>query len=223
MPKRTVPAAGGALPAAHPSRRAALTALVASPPPWRPRENPPPLRSFIRDVAGLPIVAATAVAVPGLVAAETIPHRPTAMLLHAYKKWLHNETRLLNVELFPRDWKEMEYCIFFTGIGGYHWNDYPNGPKPSTRAAVVLDAVGAKWRGLSDRDHLPEGPPSIPTQPLPRTCGNESIRCDELQVFRDPLGWLRNLCRGVVIIDGVKAAPLLRPTEPLASRWRAAA
>ena len=206
MPKRTVPAAGGALPAAHPSRRAALTALVASPPPWRPRESPPPLRSFIRDVAGLPIVAATAVAVPGLVAAETIPHRPTAMLLHAYKEWLHNETRLLNVELFPRDWKEMEYCIFFTGIGGYHWNDYPNGPKPSTRAAVVLDAVGAKWRGLSDRDHLPEGPPSIP-----------------LQVFRDPLGWLRNLCRGVVIVDGVKAAPLLRPTEPLASRWRAAA
>ena len=206
MPKSPIPAAGGAMPVISPCRRAALAALVASPPPWRPRESPPHLRSFIRDVAGLPIVAATAVAVPGLVAAETIPHRPTAMLLHAYKEWLHNETRLLNVELFPRDWKEMEYCIFFTGIGGYRWNDYPNGPKPSTRAAVVLDAVGAKWRGLSDRDHLPEGPPSIP-----------------LQVFRDPLGWLRNLCRGVVIVDGVKAVPLLRPTEPLASRWRAAA
>ena len=167
------------MPAAHPSRRAALTALVASPPPWRPRESPPPLRSFIRDVAGLPIVAATAVAFPGLVAAETIPHRPTAMLLHAYKEWLHNETRLLNVELFPRDWKEMEYCIFFTGIGGYHWNDYPNGPKPSTRAAVVLDAVGAKWRGLSDRDHLPEGPPSILCPGLAGTnrCGATSSRC----------------------------------------------
>jgi len=193
MQKSPLSAAGAALPAAHPSRRAALTALVASPPPWRPRARHPYEASSI--------VAATAV-----VAAETIPHRPTAMLLRAYKEWLHNETRLLNVELFPRDWKEMEYCIFFTGIGGYHWNDYPNGPKPSTRAAVVLDAVGAKWRGLSDRDHLPEGPPSIP-----------------LQVFRDPLGWLRNLCRGVVIVDGVKAAPLLRPTEPLASRWRAAA
>ena len=41
----------------------------------------------------------------------------------------------------------MEYCIFFTGIGGYHWNDYPNGPKPSTRAAVVLDAVRPSGAG----------------------------------------------------------------------------
>jgi hypothetical protein len=40
---------------------------------------------------------------------------------------------------------------------------------------------------------------------------------DELAVFRDPLGWLRNLCRGVVVLDSIKAAPLLRRAEPLAA------
>ena len=40
---------------------------------------------------------------------------------------------------------------------------------------------------------------------------------DELPVFRHPLGWLRSVCRGVVVLDGTKAAPLLRRAEPLAA------
>jgi hypothetical protein len=40
---------------------------------------------------------------------------------------------------------------------------------------------------------------------------------DALPVHQTPLGWLRGLCRGVVVLDGFKAAPLLRRAEPLAA------
>lgn len=38
-----------------------------------------------------------------------------------------------------------------------------------------------------------------------------------LEVFRSPADWLRNACRGVVILDAGKAAPLLRRAAPLAA------
>lgn len=84
-------------------------------------------------------------------------------ILFAYRQWLHHEGRLLGDELFPELGKDAGRLIPETFAGSFHFpsgRDWRDVPKPSTRAAVVLAAVGVLLDGSSPpidgtRPHLP--------------------------------------------------------------------
>jgi hypothetical protein len=107
--------------------------------------------------------------------------------------------------------------VVYAGAGFEFARHVDKEPAVSAMTFIVRDQFGhpidvAAW-----------SPPRAPALWHSRGCmlGEDGIfgprMRDELAVFRDPLGWLRNLCRGVVVLDGSKAAPLLRRAEPLAA------
>lgn len=110
---------------------------------------PSPRRGFLRDLLTLPLIGGgvTLIGNP-TAAAEPI----TKDLLIGYSDWLLLERRILNMELFPNaeDQAAARHVFLSNRVTeafhlppGGGWQDLP---KPSTRAALVLSAVGCDWR-----------------------------------------------------------------------------
>jgi hypothetical protein len=115
-----------------------------------------PRRSFLRSLVTLPMLGGGV----SLIGAPTAIAEPvTDDLLWGYKTWLHYEHRMLSSELAGHDHKrtkEIERWLFtdnaashwhFTGANAPSNGGWPKSPQPSTRAALVLSAVGCDWRG----------------------------------------------------------------------------
>lgn len=117
-------------------------------------------RGFLRNLASLPLIGGGLTLI-GSPTAAAVPVTPD--LLDSYDAWLHFERRWLQFERFGakgterdkladgwvflnertgRAYSDMVRCA--NGGGHYHGNVAP----ASTRAAVVLSAVGCGWEGL---------------------------------------------------------------------------
>lgn len=107
-------------------------------------------RGFLRGLTTLPLIGGgvSLIGAPSAVAAPV-----TSELLNAYNEWLFMERRLLCVEQHPgsRGPDIERYVPANTGAGNFHfpsgadWKDPSR--QPSTRAALVLSAVGCPWWG----------------------------------------------------------------------------
>jgi hypothetical protein len=120
-------------------------------------------RGFLRGLAGLPLVGGgvTLIGQP-TAAAEPI----TKELIDAYDAWLHFERRYLIAERKRDYWHRLapehrvvtqnwfrEQAAGFDHVpmdnagGHFHFSIDPlQAPQPSSRAAIVLSAVGCDWR-----------------------------------------------------------------------------
>ena len=104
-------------------------------------------RGFLRGLAALPLIGG-GVTILGnpTAAAEPI----TEDLLWNYREWLQMELQFLTYEMGPRTPERFEVNV----ADAMRWrSDNPAGrfhspetPLPSSRAAVVLSAVGCGWR-----------------------------------------------------------------------------
>ena len=111
----------------------------------------PTRRSLLRGAFQLSILGAS---VP-LVTRRVFAGEPTLItrdLLSSYNAWLHYEHRLLAMEMYPELGADADRWIPGNNMGAqWHfrstwpqtWEDLP---QPSTRAALVLSAVGCDWR-----------------------------------------------------------------------------
>ncbi len=98
-------------------------------------------RQILHGLASLPLIGnPTAAAIP-----------VTADLLQTYRTWLHYEHRFMTWELAEGDSRLFEELLMFHELdnpgGDYHDTC---GPSASTRAAVVLSAVGCPLTGGRD-------------------------------------------------------------------------
>ncbi len=111
-----------------------------------------PRRGFLRGLLSLPLIGGgvTLIGNP-TAAAEPI----TRELLVNYQQWLFYERRLLLTEIFPsqEERRLAEALVPHGGRGAdqFHFPAFERGgwqgvPKPSSRAALVLSAVGCEWR-----------------------------------------------------------------------------
>jgi len=96
-------------------------------------------RGFLRGLATLPLIGGgvTLIGDPVRAAEPATPE-----MLASYQVWLVMEERYLAAETGRRGFNPN------TPGGMYHWRSHgePPGPHPSSRAAVVLAAVGCDWR-----------------------------------------------------------------------------
>ncbi len=112
----------------------------------------PDRRSFLRGLATLPLVGG-GVTLIGNPTAAAVPVTPE--LLHGYKAWLMSEHAMLCYEMSGYDPERAKVLRreFYSDHPGWDWHyQWPNpqrrlagwqdAPQPSTRAAVVLSAVG---------------------------------------------------------------------------------
>jgi len=149
MPKPMFPAAGSGLPSSSPRIPAGKSATILT-----------ERRGFLRALAGLPLIGGgvTLIGQPTAVAEPV-----TIDLLEAYKTWLHYELRFLCWEMaddravialkYPELAEATDRGERYSAIksrfeyvgqsGSYH----PAPLAASTRAALVLSAVGCDWRG----------------------------------------------------------------------------
>lgn len=108
-------------------------------------------RLFLRALAALPMIGGgvTLIGDPTGVAAS-----PSRDLLARYSEWLRIERDILHREMFPGVDPAVARVLsdggahasvveFFVPDGFRSWRD---APQPSTRAALVLSAVGCDWR-----------------------------------------------------------------------------
>lgn len=110
-----------------------------------PQPEPAGRRLFLRALAALPMIGGgvTLIGNPSGVAAA-----PSMQMLAAYNEWLFYERRLLCIEAFGGSSAE----AFVPAGSCAHDFHFPLGsswreaPQPSTRAALVLSAVGCDWR-----------------------------------------------------------------------------
>lgn len=142
MPNTTVPAAAAGLPASEPYGRIQAGARAnVIPIAEMPR------RAFLKHLAKLPLIGG-AVGALGLIAQpEAVAEPVTPALLDAYKSWLLNEYMHVCQELDPG--RPIDFGFAPNNAGGmYHWRAFgqPPAPAPSTRAAIVLSAVGCDWK-----------------------------------------------------------------------------
>ena len=115
-------------------------------------------RGFLHGLASLPLIGGS-VALIGQPTAAAVPVTDT--ILHSYKNWLHYEHAMLSYELAGHDIQrghDIEH-EFPQGNHGAHWHfrwsregmrgpaGWADAPQPSTRAAVVLSAVGCSLGG----------------------------------------------------------------------------
>lgn len=107
-------------------------------------------RGFLRGLVSLPLIGGgvTLIGAPSAVAEPV-----TSELLNAYSEWLHTERRLLCREQYPTLGVDAERFVpCNTGAGRYHFGDAAGrwddpSRQPSSRAALVLSAVGCPWWG----------------------------------------------------------------------------
>ena len=114
-------------------------------------EPTPPRRGFLRGLLTLPLIGGgvTLIGAPSAVAEPVTRH-----LLERYSEWLRIERNSVHDELFPDSDPEMRPVSAMWFRQGpkseFHIPRAPaawNNPTPaSTRAALVLSAVGADWR-----------------------------------------------------------------------------
>ena len=121
-------------------------------------------RSFLRSLAALPLVGG-GVTLIGNPTSAAVP--VTLELLHGYKAWLCFEHKMLCHELAKFDLDETKrlHREFYSDHPAFEWHfqcsqpgargpaGWIDAPQPSTRAAVVLSAVGCPLA-----DPLPRGP-----------------------------------------------------------------
>lgn len=110
-------------------------------------------RSFLHGLVALPLVGG-GVVLTGNPTAAAVPVTPDMM--RSYKSWLHMEHRMVSYELAGYDIKlghEIEEYHACTSPGSrwhFQWSrqgmrgpaGWIDAPQPSTRAAVILSAVG---------------------------------------------------------------------------------
>ena len=114
-------------------------------------------RSFLRGLATLPLIGGS-VAILGKPTQAAVP--VTIDLMQSYQAWLHYEHRMLSYEMAGYDVRlaqGIEGCTHMNNPGAdYHFRQpytgrplagWPEAPQPSTRAAVVLSAVGCPLVG----------------------------------------------------------------------------
>jgi hypothetical protein len=118
-------------------------------------------RGFLRSLAALPLIGGS-VSLIGAPTAAAVPTTPD--MIEAYKTWLAMESRFLTWEMagdpifIERYRHDLEVdsdrrqladrigrSLAFVGDSGNYHFDVP-GAAPSTRAALVLSAVGCDWR-----------------------------------------------------------------------------
>lgn len=101
----------------------------------------PDRRGFLRGLTALPLIGG-GVTLIGNPTAAAVP--PTPELLRSYSDWLQMEQRYLVAE----HGRDFEFIDPNSPGGRYHWRAYGTAdlPTPSTRAAIVLSAVGCDWR-----------------------------------------------------------------------------
>ena len=117
-------------------------------------------RTFLRGLATLPLIGGS-VAILGRPTAVAVP--VTMDLMQSYHAWLHHERRMLSYEMAGYDVRfvqGVERCTHLDNPGAdYHFNfpsrgqrlaGWETAPQPSTRAAVVLSAVGCPLTGSRD-------------------------------------------------------------------------
>jgi hypothetical protein len=104
-------------------------------------------RGFLRGLTHLPLIGG-GVTILGNPTAAAEP--VTEQLLDSYSEWLFYERRLLCLERWPGVHHPDGFIPANTGASGYHFSLGPerwqDRPMPSTRAAVVLSAVGCGWK-----------------------------------------------------------------------------
>ncbi len=110
-------------------------------------------RGLLRGLATLPLIGGS-VALIGNPTKAAVPVTPE--LMRSYKSWLFFEHRMASFELAGHDIKrahDIEDAGFLGGQPGDEWHfqwsapgrlvaGWPDAPQPSTRAAIVLSAVG---------------------------------------------------------------------------------
>ena len=111
-------------------------------------------RAFLRGLASLPLIGG-GVTLIGNPTAAAVP--VTRDLLHSYDSWLFFERRMVCFELAKHDWPTAREFEGLRGgssrhVPGDQWHfqwtggrgpaGWIDAPQPSTRAAVVLSAVG---------------------------------------------------------------------------------
>ncbi len=109
-------------------------------------------RGFLRGLATLPLIGGS-VAILGKPTQAAVP--VTIDLMQSYQAWLHYEHRMLSYEMAGYDVRlsrGIEGCTHMNNPGAdYHFRQpytgrplagWPEAPQPSTRAAVVLSALG---------------------------------------------------------------------------------
>ncbi len=112
-------------------------------------------RHFLRGLATLPLIGGS-VALIGRPTAAAVP--VTEELMHSYKGWLRNEHYMLCHELAGYDAQAAKgmHKGFYASPGlDWHFDwpgrkalaGWPDAPQPSTRAAIVLSAVGCSLTG----------------------------------------------------------------------------
>jgi hypothetical protein len=101
-------------------------------------------RGFLRGLTTLPLIGGGVALIgsPSGVAAA-----PSRQVLAAYNEWLFYERRLLCIEAFGGLSAEA-FVPANSGPTDFHFpigQDWKAVPQPSTRAALVLSAVGYDW------------------------------------------------------------------------------
>jgi hypothetical protein len=105
-------------------------------------------RGFLRGLATLPLIGG-GVALLGnpTKAAEPV----TDGLLRTYSTWLELERRYLHAEMDPRNERNLGAFIDMRNPAAmYHFVEFSEADRdrerPSTRAAIVLAAIGCNWK-----------------------------------------------------------------------------
>lgn len=110
-------------------------------------------RGFLRELVSLPLIGGGLTLI-GNPTAAAVP--VSQELLHSYKSWLHFEHRMLSFELANYDLETAQFIESYhvANNEGAAWHfqwavpgsqgpaGWINAPQPSTRAALVLSAVG---------------------------------------------------------------------------------
>jgi len=104
-------------------------------------------RGFLRGLTTLPLIGGGVT----LIGQPTAVAEPVSdQLIASYMEWLHMERRMLCREVWPGEPRADRYIPQNTGASSYHVPDgvdWRSLPRPSTRAALVLSAVGCDWKG----------------------------------------------------------------------------
>lgn len=102
-------------------------------------------RGFLRGLAHLPLIGGGVTLIGNPTAAAELV---TTEMLRSYSAFLHFERKFLNWEIAAGDPRrfDMEEAVVWGQNPGFHYHKGGDQLQPSTRAAVVLSAVGCGWR-----------------------------------------------------------------------------